>query len=76
MIRTGVEAKLYFSDGHFDVLGVGDHVRCAVTGTKIPLAALRYWSVEEQEAYLDGDIATRRTLALAAKALKAAKDSE
>jgi hypothetical protein len=65
VIKTGAEAKLYYSDGHFDVLSMGDHVRCAVTGTKIPLVALRYWSVEAQEAYLDGEIATRRAAALA-----------
>src|SRR5216684_3261883 len=26
-------------------------VRCAVTGTPIPLEELKYWSVERQEAY-------------------------
>jgi hypothetical protein len=26
-------------------------VRCAVSGAAIPLTALRYWSVERQEAY-------------------------
>jgi hypothetical protein len=31
----------------------GDHVRCAVTGTRIPLDQLRYWSVARQEPYAD-----------------------
>jgi hypothetical protein len=30
-------------------------VICAVTGTRIPLHELRYWSVERQEAYVDAD---------------------
>jgi hypothetical protein len=29
----------------------GDHVVCAVTHQPIPLAELKYWSVERQEAY-------------------------
>ncbi|MEM9842318.1 MAG: DUF2093 domain-containing protein, partial [Pseudomonadota bacterium] len=33
---------------------------CAVTGRKIPLAALRYWSVDRQEAYIDAAAAASR----------------
>ncbi len=29
----------------------GAFVRCAVTGTPIPLEELKYWSVDRQEAY-------------------------
>lgn len=47
------EAKLHYMDGTFRLLAVGDHVRCAVTGTIIPLEELRYWSVARQEAYVD-----------------------
>jgi hypothetical protein len=39
--------------GTFRLLADGDHVRCAVTGTAIPLDQLRYWSVARQEPYLD-----------------------
>ena len=35
------------------VLSDGDHVVCAVTGERIPLHELRYWSVERQEPYAD-----------------------
>jgi hypothetical protein len=35
------------------LLSDGDHVRCAVTGVRIPLDMLRYWSVARQEAYVD-----------------------
>ena len=42
------------------MLEPGSYVRCAVTGTHIPLDALRYWSVDLQEAYASPDVATRR----------------
>ncbi len=38
----------------------GDHVVCAVTGQKIPLGALRYWSAELQEAYVSAEVAGAR----------------
>jgi hypothetical protein len=44
-------AKLHFGDGEFAVLKPGRYVLCAVTGVKIPLDHLRYWSVALQEAY-------------------------
>lgn len=47
------EAMVQYLDGTFRLLSAGDHVRCAITGTFIPLDELRYWSVERQEAYVD-----------------------
>lgn len=44
-------AKLHYGDGEFAVLKPGRYVICAVTGLKIPLDQLRYWSVPLQEAY-------------------------
>ena len=44
-------ATLHFGDGEFAVLRSGTHVVCAVSGRRIPLTALRYWSAEHQEAY-------------------------
>ena len=29
----------------------GDHVICAISGKKIPIENLSYWSVEDQEPY-------------------------
>jgi hypothetical protein len=49
----GREARIHYLAGTFRVLSDGDHVRCAVTGAKIPLDNLRYWSVARQEAYAD-----------------------
>ncbi|OXE35726.1 MAG: hypothetical protein CGW95_12170 [Phenylobacterium zucineum] len=44
-------ASLHYGDGEFVVLKNGKYVMCAVSGVKIPLEALRYWSVPLQEAY-------------------------
>ena len=45
-------ARLHYLAGTFRVLAAGDHVVCAVTKEKIPLEALRYWSLERQEPYI------------------------
>ena len=44
-------AKLHYGDGEYAVLRPGRYVLCAVTGLKLPLEQLRYWSAELQEAY-------------------------
>ena len=54
------EARVKYLDGEFQVLAPGDFVRCAVTGDPIPLPALRYWSVERQEAYASAEISFQR----------------
>ena len=53
-------AELEYQDGEYRVVKAGSFVLCAVTGTPIPLEALRYWSVDLQEAYASPAIATRR----------------
>ena len=53
MQGTGREARIHYMAGTFRLLADGDHVRCAVTGSRIPLENLRYWSVRRQEAYVD-----------------------
>ncbi|MFC0206284.1 DUF2093 domain-containing protein [Novosphingobium soli] len=55
-------AKLAYGPNGFRVLSPGHYVPCAVTGEKIPLETLRYWSVERQEPYATAEIATRRLL--------------
>ncbi len=44
-------AKLKFLPNNFKIIEEGDHVVCAVSGKKILLENLNYWSVENQEAY-------------------------
>ena len=55
MSGSGKRARVHYLPGTFRLLSDGDHVVCAVTGGRIPLAELRYWSVERQEPYVDAD---------------------
>ena len=54
------EAELKYLDGDFRVVKPGAFVRCAVTGTAIPLEELKYWSVDLQEAYASPDAVAER----------------
>lgn len=56
------EARLYYGPSGVRVLSNGDHVVCAVSGQKIPLDELRYWSVARQEPYASAEISTRAHL--------------
>ena len=56
----GRQARLQYLSGSYRVIGAGDHVVCAVSGARIPLTSLRYWSSELQEAYATADIASKR----------------
>ena len=58
--RPGGEARIRYMDGDFQVTTPGAFVRCAVTGTPIPLSELRYWSVEFQEPYADAAASLKR----------------
>ncbi|MBA4132780.1 MAG: DUF2093 domain-containing protein [Hyphomicrobium sp.] len=58
----GTEARIRYLAGEFQVLSAGDYVRCAVSGARIELANLRYWSVERQEAYATPEISMKRYL--------------
>ncbi|WP_419317431.1 DUF2093 domain-containing protein [Caulobacter sp. ErkDOM-E] len=53
-------AVLHYGDGEFAVMTPGRFVLCAVTGAKVPLDALRYWSPELQEAYANPAEALKR----------------
>ena len=61
-------AVLHYGDGDFAVMTPGRYVLCAVTGVRIPLQALRYWSPELQEAYASPKEATQRWLETKGKA--------
>ena len=57
--NTDRPARLHFMANGFRVLTPGDHVPCAVSGERIGLEELRYWSVTRQEAYASAAIALR-----------------
>jgi hypothetical protein len=54
------EAKLKYLDSDFQIIKDGAYVVCAVSGEKIPLRQLRYWSVDRQEAYAHAAYALQR----------------
>ncbi|MFA6123067.1 MAG: DUF2093 domain-containing protein [Sphingomonas sp.] len=58
MSNTDRPARLHFMANGFRVLAPGDHVLCAVSGARIALDDVRYWSVARQEAYASAEIAT------------------
>jgi hypothetical protein len=51
-------ARLHYMPYGFRVLQAGDHVLCAVTGQRIALEALRYWSIARQEPYASAEAST------------------
>lgn len=55
-------AMLDYQPNGFRVLSAGSHVLCAVSGERIALEVLRYWSVERQEAYASAELATGRLM--------------
>ena len=59
MSGPDLPATLRYRSGDFEIIMPGAYVRCAVTGERIPLGELRYWSFERQEAYLNAEAATR-----------------
>ena len=44
-------AKLKYLPNNFSIVEEGDYVICAISGKKILLENLNYWSVADQEAY-------------------------
>lgn len=61
MSNSDRAARLHYMANGFRVLATGDHVVCAVSGERILLEDLRYWSVARQEPYASAAIATKAT---------------
>jgi hypothetical protein len=59
-LRPQGPAEVEYLDGEYHVVKPGSFVVCAVTGVNIPLEALRYWSVDLQEAYATPAAALKR----------------
>jgi hypothetical protein len=58
--RPEEPAEIEYLDGEDRIVKPGTFVFCAVTGQPIALDALRYWSVDLQEAYASPAIALQR----------------
>ena len=63
MLDSSRLAVLHYDMSDYDVVRPGDHVLCAVTGTRIPLDTLVYWSAVHQEAYRGAAEATAALIA-------------
>ncbi len=63
--QMGGEARLRYLDADYDVLAPGSFVTCAVTGERISLDELRYWSVDRQEPYATAEAVVKRDLGVA-----------
>lgn len=59
MSHTARAARLHYMANGFRVLSPGDHVVCAVSGDRIPLERLRYWSAARQEPYAGAEMAAK-----------------
>ena len=59
MSPSGRAARLHYMATGFRILASGDHVICAVSGERVAVDDLRYWSVARQEAYASAEIATK-----------------
>ncbi|WP_455475071.1 DUF2093 domain-containing protein [Bartonella sp. B30(2025)] len=56
------EAKIHYSNSEYKILKYGTYTLCAVTGQKIPINDLKYWSPLRQEAYANCEISYHREL--------------
>lgn len=65
MSQADRAATLFYQPNGFRVLTPGKFVTCAISGQPILLEALRYWSVDYQEAYATPDLAAKRLLGTA-----------
>jgi hypothetical protein len=64
----GEIAQIHYGDGEITMIRPGRFVICAVSGKRIPIENLRYWSVAQQEAYAGPAEALERWKALNSKA--------
>jgi len=60
--NTAGEALIKYLDADYQVIRHGQFVRCAVSGERIKLDELRYWSVDRQEPYASAKEAMQRKL--------------
>lgn len=63
MSKRDQPARLHFMAYSFKVLSPGDHVLCAVSGKRIALEDLRYWSIARQEPYASAEYSVQAEMA-------------
>ncbi len=70
MLKSTGPAHLIYDTPEYEMAVPGGYVLCAVTGARINLDELKYWSAEFQEAYLSAVEASAAFVAGGAKNLK------
>lgn len=58
--RFDPPAEIRYGTPDYKIVRPGSYVLCAVSGRRIPIEGLRYWSVERQEAYYGPEEAIAR----------------
>lgn len=69
MLTSATPAHLFYGTPEYEVVIPGSYVLCAVSGVRIDLRELKYWSAAFQEAYASAEEATAAFLAGGAKNL-------
>jgi hypothetical protein len=59
LMAQGRPARLFYMANGFRVMAAGDHVVCALSGARVALDELRYWSVARQEPYATCELSTQ-----------------
>lgn len=54
------EAKIHYATPDYMIMEPGAYVLCAVTGERIPVDQLKYWSEDLQEAYCTAEASFSR----------------
>jgi hypothetical protein len=70
MLKSAGPAHLIYDTPEYEVVVPGSYVLCAVSGERIDLDDLKYWSAAFQEAYLSAVEATAAFAAGGAANLK------
>ena len=69
MLNPAVPAQILYDTPDFEIVRPGSYVLCAVSGERIALDDLKYWSAAFQEAYRGAEEATAAFAAGGAKNL-------
>ena len=69
MLTSATPAQILYGTPEFEIIRPGSYVLCAVTGERIDLDDLKYWSATFQEAYASAAEATAAFVAGGAKNL-------
>ena len=69
MLDSAMPAEIRYDTPDYEMLRAGRYVLCAVSGERIAIEELKYWSAEHQEAYRGAEEASAAMLAGGARNL-------